>query len=1248
MPATLYLRPSPRAFFLLTSTHALIFRQPDASESKASKSVVVAEFLPIEEVDIGGLVKASRGRAVEGVLGVTSVPSERSPIPEIFLLLVSHSTPLPPLLPSSSLRPAKVLGVEFHSLSTSFWDSSELIASSQMASLDYEYDDPVPSGAASASSTQSQAQQAGLENPCNGMKKYLESGGFFYAEDCKWDISSRLSDSNWLLSEKDIGLNPLETFDERFVWNKSLLSTFLSFRNGLSEDMKLELDTQALLLPIIQGFVGSLPISTGNWNDANKPEVASLGLISRLSWKRAGARFRTRGIDDDGQVANFVETELILATDSVVMSYAQVRGSVPLFWEQPSQGLGTLQQKVEITRPPQATQPAFDRHFLELLDHYHSVHAINLLGQKDAESMLSSAYSQHLESLKHTLETNPDKDNSLDDQARGTLDLTPYDFHYVVKIGGHEMVKYDFSMRLNEVVDSMEDFGWTAIDTGTGGVVEKQQGIFRTNCLDCLDRTNYVQDVISQLTLSRFLGSLGSPLQSSQTLWSAHRELWADNGDRLSKIYAGTGALNTSATRSGKKTLAGLLSDATKSVGRAYINNFQDKGKQNAIDMLLGMMAGQRPVILFDPISDSVQSALMTRMNEYSKPKFLSIFSGTWNLNGKAPDEALDSWLFPPNTTEPDVYMIAFQEIVELTASQILQTDPAKKRMWEKFIMDTFAMRKTKKSDYLLFRSEQLVGSALIMIIKSELAPHIRNVESTTKKTGLSGLSGNKGGVAIRLQLFDSNICFVTSHLTAGQSNVNERNNDWRILTNGMRFGRGKMVEDHDVIIWSADLNYRIALPNSEVREAIEQGDMDSLLGADQLLNAMDAGETFIGYDEGPILFNDNGTDDYDTSEKQRVPAWTDRILFKGSALRLKEYSRAELMTSDHRPVYAVFDATIREVDHARKDKISKEIVHSILSSGGGKKMDEKVERVMRGHGGPRDLIKDLTEVSVTPTLRTSSPRLPPRPSSAASMKETYSPITATGRLHSQSLSTQTASSSLRALASNSAASLSQSARRAPPAIPKPAPASALSPNMQSSPIVPFSPDRRSPLPRSSSRSILPNGTGSSNSTAPSSITPSSTGDFVIVPNSTINARQPPPLPPRVNLTPQSSTDTKTSTNQPRLSVPRSPSPEKEDGLSLNQLRAKFENPSTAQTPTIKPRSKPLPKKSLDFNGTPQNGLIESAKPDNNVPKIPPKPRRLSSNAIQNGGLSVSPEKKKPVIPKKPEGLGLGIKGDNV
>lgn len=75
MVAELFLRPSPRAFFLITDTHALVFRQPDAAQVKAARSVVVAEFLPLEDVDMRGLVRAGRGRTVDGVLGVTSVPS---------------------------------------------------------------------------------------------------------------------------------------------------------------------------------------------------------------------------------------------------------------------------------------------------------------------------------------------------------------------------------------------------------------------------------------------------------------------------------------------------------------------------------------------------------------------------------------------------------------------------------------------------------------------------------------------------------------------------------------------------------------------------------------------------------------------------------------------------------------------------------------------------------------------------------------------------------------------------------------------------------------------------------------------------------------------------------------------------------------------------------------------------------------------------------------------------------------------
>ena len=113
---------------------------------------------------------------------------------------------------------------------------------------------------------------------------------------------------------------------------------------------------------------------------------------------------------------------------------------------------------------------------MELMDHYHSVHAINLLGQKDAEAMLSASYSDHLQSLQSSLDKTTEK--------QGNVDLTPYDFHATVRTHGHEGVRYDMSTRLREVIVSRRNFGWTACDSFSGQIVEQQQGVFRVNCLD--------------------------------------------------------------------------------------------------------------------------------------------------------------------------------------------------------------------------------------------------------------------------------------------------------------------------------------------------------------------------------------------------------------------------------------------------------------------------------------------------------------------------------------------------------------------------------------------------------------------------------------------------------------------------------------------------------------------------------------------------------------------------------------------
>lgn len=74
-----------------------------------------------------------------------------------------------------------------------------------------------------------------------------------------------------------------------------------------------------------------------------------------------------------------------------------------------------------------------------------------------------------------------------------------------------------------------------------------------------LDRTNFVQDILSRTSLEQHLFLVRREWIGSGSLWTNHRELWAENGDALSRIYAGTGALNTSFTRSGKRTFGGTL-----------------------------------------------------------------------------------------------------------------------------------------------------------------------------------------------------------------------------------------------------------------------------------------------------------------------------------------------------------------------------------------------------------------------------------------------------------------------------------------------------------------------------------------------------------------------------------------------------------------------------------------------------------------------------------------------------------------
>ncbi|KAG8943697.1 inositol polyphosphate 5-phosphatase, partial [Tulasnella sp. 408] len=328
-------------------------------------------------------------------------------------------------------------------------------------------------------------------------------------------------------------------------------------------------------------------------------------------------------------------------------------------------------------------------------------------------------------------------------------------------------------------------------------------------------------------------------------------------------------------------------------------------------------------------------------------------------------------------------------EIVPLNAQQIIQADPAKKREWEAQIQKTIE----KRGNYLIFRSEQLVGTALFVIVKSELAGALRNVEAATRKTGLGGMAGNKGAVAIRFDYHDTSFCFLTAHLAAGHPNVMERNNDYHTIDSGLRFTKGRNIKSHDVVVWAADTNYRIDLENPEVRSYATSGNFKRLIEADQLIDAMHANEVFSSYREGSLTFPptyryDLHSDNYDTSEKQRIPAWTDRILYRGlpTFLRLVSYRRAELRGLE---VYAIFKCDVLVIDVAKKNALQDEILRQLTATDGDELLEEKLSRTIIDDGLPDDQHPDgIFSADFTPVLSSSTNPFDSDATSAASSSE--------------------------------------------------------------------------------------------------------------------------------------------------------------------------------------------------------------------------------------------------------------------
>ncbi|RKP09538.1 SacI homology domain-containing protein [Thamnocephalis sphaerospora] len=373
-----------------------------------------------------------------------------------------------------------------------------------------------------------------------------------------------------------------ERAEDRFFWNRFLQKSLIELAQQLP-------GVGEYIMPVIFGF---LEIRAMDINGAS----FDFALISRRNRNRMGTRFFSRGVDAQGNVANQVETEQIVVVHDVTgngerrrMSFVQTRGSIPVYWGQVCTLKYTPKLYLDVS---QDAVSAARKHFDDQLALYGPQIIVNLVNKHGYEKPMADAFRSVMANLN-------------DDRIR----YIHFDFHR--ECSG---MRWDrISLLLTSIKQDLERQGYfeqVLRNDGSAEVTHSQTSVVRTNCMDCLDRTNVVQSAIARDVLVRQLRSTGifgitDTVQSYPVFEDAFRNIWADNANAVSVAYSGTGALKTDFTRTGKRSKAGMVQDLVNSIVRYVKNNYMDGLRQDAYDLLLGTYViqadGPSPLAMLKP-----------------------------------------------------------------------------------------------------------------------------------------------------------------------------------------------------------------------------------------------------------------------------------------------------------------------------------------------------------------------------------------------------------------------------------------------------------------------------------------------------------------------------------------------------------------------------------------------------------------------------------------------------------------------
>lgn len=393
-----------------------------------------------------------------------------------------------------------------------------------------------------------------------------------------YNIAATLQKNLTMSAEQD-------RFDSMFVWN-----------DHLTKPLRLVLGNGRWVVPLIHGFWQQRTLAVFG-------QTLTITLVARRSRHFAGTRYQKRGVNHEGRVANDVETEQIVwagvdrrnASPSL-SSVVQVRGSIPLYWSQQQQG-SRLSKPDILLQTFDPLYSATRAHFEDMQARYGSpmvcLDLVKAIEKHPREIALRSEFGTAISYINQAM------------PAEERVHHVPFDLNFHAKQHGSALLD-----SLVPLLDACLDVTGLLVHKSSDGPQVVQQGVLRTNCIDCLDRTNVAQFAAGLAALGRQLAALGvsdGPSIDARSSLARHlMDLYEATGNTLARQYGGSEAHSTFFQRQrGDWEAATQGRDLMTSIRRFYSNAYTDSEKQAAINLFLGNFVPQagRPA-LWDLDSD--------------------------------------------------------------------------------------------------------------------------------------------------------------------------------------------------------------------------------------------------------------------------------------------------------------------------------------------------------------------------------------------------------------------------------------------------------------------------------------------------------------------------------------------------------------------------------------------------------------------------------------------------------------------